>query len=225
MSSAATLFVVGTPIGNLSDISERALQTLREVDFIACEDKRVSTKLLQRYEITTPLLTYFQHSGRIQVERIILRLTNGESAALITDAGTPGISDPGGKLVAAAVAADINVVGIPGPSAATLALSISGLPTDEYVFYGFLPHKKGRQTKLKEIISSQRTAVLYESVHRIEKLLNELIEFGAGDRAIVVGRELTKQFESVYRGSAVLILEKLQADKVKGEFVLVIAAA
>ncbi|OIO47869.1 MAG: 16S rRNA (cytidine(1402)-2'-O)-methyltransferase [Parcubacteria group bacterium CG1_02_37_51] len=216
------LYIVGTPIGNLQDITLRALETLKTVDFIACEDKRVTINLLNHYQINKPLLSYFQHSKISQVDKIIALLKDGKDIALVTDAGTPGISDPGNKLVAEVIDHDLVVLPIPGVSAMTTLLSISGLPTDEFVFFGFLPHKKGRQTKLYRIIDSKQTIVLYESVHRIEKLLRELKEAGIEERAIVLGRELTKQFESIYRGTVDQITTKLNEDKIKGEFVLVI---
>jgi len=216
------LWVVGTPIGNLSDISERALETLKTVDYIACEDTRVTSKLLAVYEIKKSLITYFQHSRLGQVNKIIGLLDEGKNIALVTDAGTPGLADPGGKLISEVLKKDIKVVPIPGPSAIATALSISGLQADEFHFYGFLPHKKGRQTKLKEVIASLVTSVLYESVHRIEKLLNQLIEYGVEQRKIVVCRELTKKFETIYRGTTEQVLDQLQEDKIKGEFVVIV---
>lgn len=219
---AGSLWVVATPIGNLDDISKRALQTLSQVDYIICEDTRVSSKLLARYQIRKPLLTYFQHSQLKRVNEIIGLLRAGKEVALVTDAGTPGIADPGGKLIQAVLQHDIKVVPIPGPSALVAALSIAGLPTDEFHFYGFLPHKKGRQTKLKEVVASAVTSVLYESVHRIEKLLKELKELGIADRELVVARELTKKFETIYRGTIDEVLEQLKSNKIKGEFVVII---
>jgi len=222
LNNKGILFVVATPIGNLADISARALEVLEIVDYIACEDTRVTSKLLTSYNISTSLLTYFQHSRLSQVNKIISLLENGSNIALVTDAGTPGISDPGGKLIAEVLDKDIKVVPIPGPSAVTTALSVAGMQVDEFHFYGFLPHKKGRQTKLEEIVDSKVTSVLYESVHRIEKLLKQLIEFGIESRKVVVVRELTKKFESIYRGTAEQVLKQLQEDVVKGEFVIII---
>jgi len=216
------LWVVATPIGNLADISTRALEILRTVDYIACEDTRVTSKLLAHYEIRKSLLTYFQHSKLSQVSKIISLLEGGKSIAVVTDAGTPGLADPGGKLITEVAQKNIKVIPIPGPSAITTALSVSGLQADEFHFYGFLPHKKGRQTKLKEVVASTVTSVLYESVHRIEKLLKQLIEFGIEYRQVVVARELTKKFETIYRGTAEDVLRELQEDKVKGEFVIII---
>lgn len=222
LNNTGTLYIVGTPIGNLADISTRALEILESVDYIACEDTRVTSKLLAHYEIKKSLLTYFQHSRLSQVNRIIDLLEEGNNIAVVTDAGTPGLADPGGKLVAEVLAKDINIVPIPGPSALATALSVAGMQVDEFHFYGFLPHKKGRQTKLKEVIASSVASVLYESVHRIEKLLKQLMEFGIEQRQIVLVRELTKKFETIYRGTAEQVLEQLQADTIKGEFVVII---
>ena len=222
LNNIGTLFVVATPIGNLADLSSRALETLETVDYIACEDTRVTSKLLSSYKIKKSLLTYFQHSRLSQVKKLITLLEEGKNIALVTDAGTPGIADPGGKLIADILDKDIKVIPIPGPSALATALSISGMPVDEFHFFGFLPHKKGRQTKLYEVIDSRVTSVLYESVHRIEKLLNQLTEYGIERRNIVVCRELTKKFESVYRGNSEQVLRQLQADQIKGEFVVII---
>ena len=222
LNNTGTLFVVATPIGNLADLSSRALETLKTVDYIACEDTRVTSKLLSSYNIKKSLLTYFQHSRLSQVKKLISLLEEGKNIALVTDAGTPGLADPGGRLIADILDKDIKVIPIPGPSALATALSISGMPVDEFHFFGFLPHKKGRQTKLYEVIDSLVTSVLYESVHRIEKLLKQLTEYGIGRREVVVCRELTKKFESVYRGNSEQVLRQLQADQIKGEFVVII---
>ncbi len=222
LNNTGTLFVVATPIGNLADLSSRALETLETVDYIACEDTRVTSKLLSSYDIKKSLLTYFQHSRLSQVNKLISLLEEGKNIALVTDAGTPGLADPGGRLIADILDKDIKVIPIPGPSALATALSISGMPVDEFHFFGFLPHKKGRETKLYEVIDSRVTSVLYESVHRIEKLLKQLTEYGIERRNVVVCRELTKKFESVYRGNAEQVLRQLQADQIKGEFVVII---
>ncbi|MDD4901085.1 MAG: 16S rRNA (cytidine(1402)-2'-O)-methyltransferase [Patescibacteria group bacterium] len=183
----ATLYIVGTPIGNLEDISMRALRILGEVDFILCEDTRVTRTLLEHYQIKTPTISYHQHSGESKEAEIINLLAGGKNLALVSDAGTPGISDPGGKLIQAALEklggetgangySPVKIESVPGPSAVTAALSISGIPTDKFVFLGFPPHKKGRQTFLKKIVASEWPVVVYESKHRILKLLNELRE-------------------------------------------------
>jgi 16S rRNA (cytidine1402-2'-O)-methyltransferase len=215
---AGTLYIVSTPIGNLGDITLRALETLKEVDIIACEDTRHSMQLLNRFEIKKPLVSYHQHSRDSKVEQIISSLNEDKNVALVTDAGTPGISDPGEYLIRAALEAGVEIVPIPGVSAAITALSISGLSTDEFVFIGFLPHKKGRQTKLKEIALEKRTIILYESPFRIKKLLAELLEF-VGDRNVSVSRELTKKFEETYRGKISEVMDEI---KEKGEFVVIL---
>lgn len=213
------LYVLATPIGNLGEITLRALEVLKEVDLIACEDTRHTSKLLSHYKIEKPLISYFQHSKLSKITKLIEIIESGKDIAVVTDAGTPGISDPGGKLVEEAVSHGIQVVPISGPSALTTALSVSGFPTDGFVFYGFLPTKKGRQTKLKEIAGTKKTVVLYESPYRIKKLLSEMLEF-VGDREIVVCRELTKKFEEIYRGKVSEVVKQI---KEKGEFVVVIS--
>lgn len=215
------LFVVATPIGNLGDITLRALETLKTVDVIACEDTRHTLQLLNHFEIKKPLVSYHQHSKDSKVDQIISTIIDGKNVAIVTDAGTPGVSDPGEYLIRAAIEKEIEVEPIPGVSAAVTALSISGLSTDEFVFIGFLPHKKGRQTKLKQIALEKRTIILYESPFRIIKLLNELLEF-VGDREVSVSRELTKKFEQTYRGKITEVLPKI---KEKGEFVVIIESS
>jgi len=219
------LYIVATPIGNLEDISQRALRVLKEVDYILCEDTRVTKKLLDKYNIDTKTLAYFQHSKLSKIEQIIDLLKKGNDLALVSDAGTPGISDPGNKLIERVVAElgdQIQVISIPGPSAVVSALSISGLPTDKFIFYGFLPHKKGKDKILKEIIGNKYTSVFYESTHRILKTLDRFHDLGL-NKNVVVCRELTKKFESVYRGDIKQVIEQLNNDKTKGEFVVVIS--
>ena len=218
----AVLYVVGTPIGNLEDMTLRALRILKEVDLIACEDTRVTKKLLVHYQINKPLVSYHQHSQISKINFLIKELMVGKKVALVTDAGMPGISDPGSLLVKAAVQENIKVEVIPGPSAATAALSVSGLPVDRFLFLGFLPHKKGRETMIKEIIASEQSVIFYESVHRILKTLGQLKQFGL-KRQLVVCRELTKKFESIYRGTVEEVLEQLLKDRVKGEFVVIVS--
>lgn len=217
-----TLFVVATPIGNLKDITSRALEILQNVNLIACEDTRVTKILLNHYQIDTNCISYHQHSNHGKIDFLIERLKAGEDIALVTDAGTPGISDPGGLLAQAAWREGIKVEPIPGASAITAALSISGLPTDRFLFLGFLPQKKGRQTILKEIVDSKITVVFYESVYRIIKALEQLVELNL-DREVVVCRELTKKFETINRGMPKEVLEKVKADQNKGEFVVIIS--
>jgi len=216
------LFVVATPIGNLGDITYRAVETLKSVDFIICEDTRVTSVLLHHFEISKPLHVINAHNETKSIEKVIDKISSCESAALVSDAGTPCISDPGVRLVHAAIEKGIEVIGIPGVNAAIMALSISGLPTDSFTFEGFLPQKKGRKKKLTQISEEERTIVLYESTYRIEKLLEELKEY-MPTRQIVVGRELTKKFEETWRGTAEEILNDLEKKNKKGEFVLVIA--
>ena len=216
------LYIVATPIGNLSDITFRAVEILKSVDLIACEDTRRTKILLEHYQISKPLVSYHQHSKIQKVDFLINELKDGKDIALVSDAGTPGISDPGGKLVEAAIAADIKVSPIAGACAIAAALSVAGIPTDNFVFLGFLPHKKGRQTLFKKIENEKMPVVFYESVHRIEKTLEQLKEY-IGERKIIVCRELTKKFENIYRGTVEEVLEQLRADRVLGEFVVIVS--
>ena len=223
-NSKPFLYIVATPIGNLEDITLRALEILQSVDLILCEDTRVTSKLLAHYEIKKPLQSYHQHSKLAKVERILEAFEEGKNIALVSDAGTPGISDPGGMLVEAVAkrfSDSVVVVPIPGANAALAVLSVSGFPTDRFLFLGFPPHKKGRKTFFDEVAAREETQVFYESKHRIEKALTELAPRLA-DRPIIVARELTKQFETIYRGTAAECLAKLQHDKILGEFVVVI---
>ena len=217
-----SLYIVSTPIGNLGDITIRALETLKEADFIACEDTRVTGFLLNHFQIKKELVSLNANNESKKADYILDRIEKGESCALVSDAGTPAISDPGIRLISAAVKRGVNIITIPGPSAVTAALTLSGLPTDAFVFEGFIPQKKGRQKKLKELSEEKRTIVVYESVYRIEKLINELNEF-MPDRLIVVCREITKKFEEVWRGYPREILETLDERTIKGEFIVVIA--
>jgi 16S rRNA (cytidine1402-2'-O)-methyltransferase len=212
------LYIVATPIGNLSDFTFRGVEILKNVDVIACEDTRHTMILLNHYDIKKPLISYHQHSGKLKVEKLIDILKNGEDIALVSDAGTPGISDPGEIIIREAINEGVEVISIPGASAVISALSISGISANEFVFLGFLPHKKGRQTKLKEIAEEKRTVVLYESPYRINKLLLELLEY-CGNREIAVCRELTKKFETIYRGKISEIKDEI---KEKGEFVVIL---
>jgi 16S rRNA (cytidine1402-2'-O)-methyltransferase len=222
----AMLYVVATPIGNLEDITMRAINVLKNVDFILAEDTRVTRRLLERYEIAKDVISYHQHSKLTKIDRIIGMLGEGKDVALVSDAGTPGINDPGGFLIQKVLEAlpDTKVVPLPGPNAAIAALSISGFPADEFIYLGFPPHKKGRQTFFKRITDLPQTLVFYESKHRIFKTLEALRDVSQiGERPMMVARELTKQFETVYRGTASAILEALKADKALGEFVVVVA--
>jgi len=217
------LYIVSTPIGNLKDITLRAIETLNEVDFILCEDTRVSSILLKQYNIIKQLISFNAVSETKKIPTIIERLQNGQSYALISDSGTPAISDPGIRLVSEAIKNGIEVISIPGATALIAALTISGLPTDSFIFEGFLPQKKGRQKKLGELSEEKRTIVLYESSHRIEKLIDELVQYFP-ERYVVVCRELTKKFEESWRGYPAELKEKLNEKIIKGEFVVVIAS-
>ena len=216
------LYIVSTPIGNLKDITLRAIETLKEVDFILCEDTRTSGNLLNHFEIKKELISLNAFNEINKIEFIVNRILSNQTAALISDAGTPLISDPGVRLVSACIEKEIEIIPIPGVSALIAGLSMSGLPTDAFVFEGFLPQKKGRQTKLKELAEEKRTIVLYESTYRIEKLLKELNEF-LPNRFVVVCREITKKFEENWRGFPKDILETVENKTIKGEFVVVIA--
>lgn len=212
------LYIVSTPIGNLDDITLRALNVLKSVDLVACEDTRHTKILFDKYGIKTKLTSYHQHSKDAKTNKIIDSLANGEDIALVSDAGTPGISDPGQKLIFLCIEKGIEITSVPGPSAFTTALSLSGFDSSQFLYLGFLPHKKGRETKLKMIAAEKRTVVLYESVHRIKKLLRELSEM-APEKELCVTRELTKKFEDITRGKAAEIVDSV---KEKGEFVVVI---
>ncbi|EKD47156.1 MAG: hypothetical protein ACD_66C00194G0001 [uncultured bacterium] len=213
------LFIVATPIGNLGDCSWRMVEVLKSVDLIACEDTRVTGKLLSHFEIKTRTISFHQHSNQSKTQELIDLLKSGSSIALVTDAGTPGISDPGGKLVEAAVKEGVNVIPIPGPSAIITALSASGFPTDRFSFLGFPPNKKGRLTYFKNLAKVNDTFAFYESTHRIEKTLEQVPQ----DRQMIVCRELTKMHEHIYRGTAKEILSQLARTSSKGEFVVVMA--
>ncbi len=220
--SAGQLFVVATPIGHLGDISARAKQVLSSVDLVLCEDTRVTAKLMAALEIRPSLNSFHEYTDALKRRQFVDMLVAGKSIALVTDAGTPAISDPGSFLVADAVAAGVIVIPIPGPSAVIAALSISGLPIDRFTFVGFPPHKKGRQSFFKDLAKIDHIIVLYESTHRIMKTLEALKELG---RSLVVGRELTKMHETIYRGLPAEVMQQIEATSSKGEFVIVIAPA
>jgi len=220
----ANLYIVATPIGNLEDITLRALRILKEVDLILCEDTRVTKKLLNRYQIKKPLLSYHQHSKLQKIDYIISLLKEGKNLALVSDSGTPGVSDPGNKLVEEVIkrlGKKIKIIPVPGPSALTCAASISGFPMDRFLFFGFLPKKKKRKEILKEIVTSKHPVIFYESPHRILKTLKEL---GNLDKKInlVVCRELTKKFETIYRGKIEEVIKEIEKGPIKGEFVVMV---
>lgn len=216
------LYIVSTPIGNLEDITLRALRILKEADLICAEDTRVTGRLLAHYQIKNTLLSYHSYNEAARIPQILNYLKEGRQIALVSDAGTPGISDPAHKLVRAAIAAGVPVEPLPGPTASITALVASGLPTDRFVFEGFLPRKKGRQTRLKFLSEEPGTIILYESAPRIQKTIEDIVK-NFGNRYIVISRELTKKFEEFIRGYAGEVLQKLKTRSLKGEIVLLIA--
>lgn len=217
------LYIVSTPIGNLEDITLRALRILKEVDFIAVEDTRHSQKLLNHYNITKPLISYWSEKEKIRAEQIIEKVKAGLSGALISDAGTPGISDPGAILIKMAIEERISIIPIPGACAAITALSVSGLPTEEFVFLGFLPPKPtSRQRKLKDLTLESRTMILYEAPHRILDTLADIVEI-LGDRPAIVAKELTKLYEEFLRGKLSDIKESLNKRKIAGEYIIILS--
>lgn len=220
--SPGTLYIVSTPIGNLEDISVRALAVLAGVDLIAAEDTRTTGNLLKHFDIKKPMLSYFSYNEARRVPDLVSKLKEGRAIAVVSDAGTPGISDPAWRLISAAIDADIPIVAIPGPTAFLPALIVSGLPIGNFVFEGFLPVKKGRVTKLEELAKEERTIVLYESPHRLLRTLADLKK-AFGDRRISVAREITKKFEEVVRGTIPEVIEHFTKTRIRGEFVLVIA--
>ena len=220
------LYLVPTPIGNLEDITLRALRVLREVDLIACEDTRTSGVLLAHYAIDTPRTSYHDHNERAKAPHLIARMQAGHNVALITDAGSPGISDPGFYLVRECVRHDIPVEALPGPTAFVPALTASGLPCDRFVFEGFLPPKKGRRKRLDALAHEPRTVVVYESPHRLVKTLAAFEAVFGPERPAAVGRELTKKFEEVQRGTLANLRAHYEAQpKVRGEVVIVVGGA
>lgn len=221
------LFVVATPIGNLGDMTLRAIETLKSVDLVLCEDTRVTRHLLDHYNIGTGTMSYHAQSKLSKHEKILELLQEGKSLALVSDAGTPTISDPGVMLIEMIKKdlPEVKIVAIPGASALTAALSVSGIPSPQFTFYGFLPHKKGRETLFKEIAASEKTSVFYESPHRIEKALESLVKYLPENKKVVVGRELTKVFEETVEGRATDVLNyfKQNPDKIRGEFVVIVS--
>ncbi len=217
------IYIVATPIGNLGDITLRALETLKSVDVILCEDTRVTKNLLEHYDIHKTLSSYHQHTDTKKMKEIISWLEDGKNLALVTDAGTPGISDPGGILISQIVnfSQTVEIIPIPGASAMISALSISGFSTDKFVFMGFPPHKNKRQKYFKEVASAECVVVFYESGHRIKKCLGELKEYLDPKRKLIICRELTKKFETVYRGTIEEVSAIMQDER--GEFVVVIS--
>ncbi len=215
------LYIVSTPIGNLEDITYRAVRTLKEVDFIAAEDTRHVKKLLQKYEIENRVLSYHSHSSSAKVDSIVSELLEGKDAAIVSDAGTPGISDPAYTLITSAIEAGIEISPIPGPSSLLAALVMSGKRMNQFLYLGFLPAKKGRQTLFKKLADEERTMVIFESPHRLLKTLNQMLEFW-GDRDIAICREITKIHEEALRLKVSEAIEHFTTNKPRGEFVLII---
>lgn len=219
-----TLYVVGTPIGNLEDITFRAVRILQTVDIIAAEDTRHTGKLLQHFQVKTPQVSYHEHNRTSRIPELLEHLSNGKAIALVSDAGMPGISDPGYELVKACIDAGIPVVPIPGASAAITALSAAGLPTDRFVFEGFLPAKsQQRQKHLESLQTESRTLIFYESPHRLRDTLQDLAEVWESDRQIVLGRELTKLYEEFWRGTIAEAIAHYSQREPQGEYTLVVA--
>jgi 16S rRNA (cytidine1402-2'-O)-methyltransferase len=220
--SKPSLYLVPTPIGNLGDITIRGLEVLKQVDTILAEDTRTSGTLLRHYEISKPLQSFHIFNEHKTLTGLIQRLQGGETMALISDAGTPGISDPGFLLVRECLKAGLKIESLPGATALIPALVNSGFPTDRFVFEGFLPHKKGRQTALKRLAEEERTIILYESPHRLVKTLEQMVEFFGEARSVSVSRELTKLYEETFTGSLLEVTTHFKSKEVKGEIVLVI---
>lgn len=220
---AGTLYVVGTPIGNLADITLRTLETLKSVDFVLAEDTRVTKKLLMRYEIVVSVYSAHEHTEAKKLESFLARIEAGENAAVVTDAGTPGLSDPGNVLVSLALARGIAVVPIPGVSAVAALVSVAGIDMREFMFLGFPPHKKGRETYFKQVAASAFPVVYYESPHRLMKNL-ELLQSLSSEKHTIIGRELTKMYEEIVRGSIAEAISYFteHSDKVKGEFSVIV---
>lgn len=222
MEDSTRLYLVPTPIGNLGDITYRAVEVLKNVDKILAEDTRTSGVLLKHYDVKTPMESFHAFNEHKRTEAIVNRLEGGETIALITDAGTPGISDPGFMLARAAAEATIKVECLPGATAFVPALVKSGLPSDKFVFEGFLPHKKGRKTRLELLANENRTMIFYESPHRMLKSLAQFAEYMGTDRKVSVSRELTKKFEETVNGRLEEVIKHFELNTVKGEFVVIL---
>lgn len=219
---SSTLYLISTPIGNMEDITIRALNVFRDVNLIAAEDTRKTKFLLEHYHIQKDLISYYEHNELKRIPELIEKLKSGKSIALVSDAGTPGISDPAYRLVKKAIEEGIRVVPIPGASAFLSALVVSGLPTDRFIFEGFLPHKKGRRARLENLKEETRTIVFYESPHRILRTMKDILEI-IDDRDVAVARELTKKFEEIFRGKVSQAIEYFSSKQIRGEFVIVLS--
>ena len=219
------LFLVPTPIGNLGDMTFRAVETLNQVDLILAEDTRTSIKLLKHFNIQKPLVSFHMHNEHRKLSEVISKLISGYTIAVISDAGTPGISDPGFLLVREAIANEVEVECLPGSTALIPALVLSGLSTERFVFEGFLPPKKGRKKRFENLVNETRTIILYESPHKILKTLNQLIDFFGSERAVSVSRELSKMYEETFRGTLIEAIEYFSLHIPKGEFVICLEGA
>ena len=222
LSENGVLYLVSTPIGNLEDITLRALRLLKEVDIILAEDTRTTSRLLKHYKIYNKLKSYHSYNEHRIQQQIISLLNEGSKIALVTDAGTPGISDPGYLIVKACLSNDIEIECLPGPTAFVPALIKSGIPTDRFIFEGFLPHKKGRKKRLENLTHETKTMVFYESPHRLLKTLNDMLSIFGPERQVSVSRELTKKFEETINGDLSYVVSSFESKKVKGEFVIII---
>ena len=217
------LFIVPTPIGNLKDITIRAIDTLQTVDIIYAEDTRTSLKLLNHYEISTPMQSFHAHNEHAKINNIVSSFKQGKTAAIISDAGTPGISDPGFSLVRGCIENDIEVECLPGATALIPALINSGFPCEKFSFEGFLPAKKGRTKRLKEIVAQEKTMIFYESPHRLIKTLKDFSDYFTGENQVSVSREISKKFEETIRGTLLQVIDHFEKNKPKGEFVIVLS--
>lgn len=225
MDVIGKFFVLGTPIGNLKDITLRGLEVLKEVDFILAEDTRVVSKLLSHYDIKKPVISFFEHSPKSKTEEIIKLLKEGRSLVLVSDAGTPNLSDPGYVLINAVRESNLEIIPVPGPSSLTVLISISHFPLNEFVFMGFPPSKKGREKFFNQVTKESRPVILFESTHRILKTLEALTKSNPS-REMILAKELTKKFEHIWRGSVIeinQIISKLSEDEIKGEFVMALS--
>lgn len=230
----STFYIIATPIGNMEDITLRGIRILSEVDIVLCEDTRVTKRIFEKYNINTPMISYHAQSGEAKIEIIFEKVQEGKNIALVTDAGTPGISDPGSMLISQLrekfsdniKKGELKIVSVPGPSALTSAISIAGVPTHEFIFLGFMPHKKGRETIFNEIKESERTIIFYESPHRLMKTLESLKTHLSGlNKKVTIVREITKIYEEVIQGSADEVFDIVSSDdnKQRGEFVILVS--
>ena len=217
------LYIAGTPIGNLEDISDRLRKVFTEASMVACEDTRVTSRLCARLSVRPKLVSVHEHSSASAVDHVCDAVQGGEIVVYVSDAGTPGMNDPGGKLVARAFERGLTIIPIPGPSALTCAISVCGFPMDEFIYLGFVPHKKGRASFFQEISDRKSASVFLESTHRMMKAMDALCETLAEDRLIFVGRELSKLHETLYRGTAIEVREQLTKTSLKGEFTIIIS--